>query len=368
MEFIQDLQTDRPLNTYNNNIIEYRATNTTKIVVNSTIEINGVTYELTPNLNGIFRFNFLQVAKAINNLNNFKDEIEPDITTSYIYNDSSLFKELTAEIKIIFSDTTEETQTNVYSFFKSVEQIIRQKATRDNRLFPLVINANKVSQLTYFEGYPYDIPFYSDADREIKILNKNTQHEITVNVTKGVNRLFVSDGKTNLSLENILALYVGFNELEFKIDNDIAFTVILKKVDAKCGVFIKWFNQAGGYSYWLFPNHTKAELKPKTIEDLVYDFHNLDNSQGNFLTTGKTAGEKLDILSQPLTKNEFYYLQNVFVSPKVELLAIDRYLVTTLKDWVTVKVLDNKTVKRNKDISQYIPISIQLPNLYTQTL
>ena len=176
MIFIQDIGIDKPLNTYNNNIIEYKATDTSKTVSYSIVTISGVDYELTPNLNDVFRFNFLQIAKTLNNQNNFRDELEPDIKAEYLYNDSALYNELTADIKIVFTDETEEIETKVYQFLKSVEQIIRKKAVIDSRLFPLITNATNVSNSTYFEGHPCDIAFYSDADREVTLTNKNTLH------------------------------------------------------------------------------------------------------------------------------------------------------------------------------------------------
>ncbi len=365
MIFINDLSNSKPLNTYNNNIIKYKASNTTKTLSHSEISINGIKDELTPNLNDEFRYNFLQIAKALNNLNNFNDELND---SKLVYHDTSLHHELKAEIKIIFTDGTEEKETKVYKFLKSVDQIIEQKYEVDNKLYPLTKHNFPYTYLTYFEGYPYDLAFYSDTNREIKIYHKKTQHEIKLKAKKGVNRLIVSNGKSNISLNDVLPLYIGYNELEFKTNNEVLFTIILKKVDAKRGVYLKWFNQSGAFSYWLFPDHAMYNLSDKIITNLENNFENLQDSHGNFSITGKAASHGFTILSQPLSNIEFDYLKTIFLSPKVEILNDYRYLTDIKKDWKTVKITSGRITKRPKQIGQYIPIKITLPNLYTQTL
>lgn len=364
MIFTKDLQTTSPLNTYNNNIVEYKATDGAKTVVNSTIQVNGATYDLTPNLNNIFRFNFLKLAKALTNKVNFKDGIEFDLTADSVYEDVELYKEIQVDYTINFDDDTDEQITKTYKFTKSVQQIIRSTASVDDRLYPLISNL----KLTYFEGYQYDIPIYSDIARTVTILNKRTGLDVDVDLLKGVNRWCVSDGQTNISIENILPLHLGVNELEFKIGAEIVFTIFLNKIDADCGKYVKWFNRQGSFSYWLFPNNTETSLNSKTISTLESDFEDLEDTQGNFLITGKNAGQSIKTLSQLLSSDERQYLIEILTSPKVEILNTERYSEVTLKDWVNVKVFDGTTTDLSRFNRQRLPIIIQLPNLYTQTL
>lgn len=364
MIFTQDIVSDLPLNTYNNNIIEFKATDEVKTVFNAIITIDGSDFELTPNLDNIFRFNFKHIAKVLNNLNNFKDEIEPELNDSVVYSDENLFNEIEATVKISFTDETDETEIKTYQFLKSVSQIMSEKRYSDSRLFLL----SEFKSLTYFEGYPFDFSVYSDIDREIKIKNKGTQQEITLNVTKGVNRLFISDGRLNLSLINLLPIFVGYNELEFYIENEFVFNLLIRKIDAECGVYIKWFNRSGSFSYWLLPDKYRNDLSTRTIDELINDFENLENSQGNINITGKTAAASIDVVSQAISNSEYKHLLEVLTSPKVQIYKNERYFYKNLKDWIDVKISDGRNSFGSKRIGDYLPLRIELPNLITQTL
>ena len=100
---------------------------------------------------------------------------------------------------------------------------------------------------------------------------------------------------------------------------------------------------------------------------MFFDFKNLNDTQDNINITGKTASQSIDVISQALTSEEYDYLEEILYSPKVEILTTDRYSVVSNKDWATVKVLDGRTNKSSKALSQYLPVRIQLPTLYTQT-
>ncbi|CAL2085089.1 hypothetical protein [Tenacibaculum sp. 190524A02b] len=366
MIFVNDLTSDKPLNTFNNNVIEFKASDSIKAVRHALVFVNGIKYELTPNLNNIFRFNFIQTAKVLNNLSYFKDTVEFDVTKNIIYHDLSLYNELNLQVKIVFEDGTEEVETKLYKFLNSVEQILRLKNDVDTRLYPLTQNNLYISYLTYFEGYPFDISFYSNSNREIKVRNKSTLHEITFEVTKGVNRFLISDGKTNISIENILPLHIGTNDLEFKIGDEVLFTVILNKVDAKCGVYLKWFNASGGYSYWLLTNNEERSIRTKTISEINTDFESFAELKSNISITGKNVIKTKRISSQLLSENEANYLEEIFSSPKVELLNDSMYLFD--KDWIGVKVLDGRVKTLSSKKKKRFFVSIQLPKLYTQKL
>ncbi len=357
MVFIEDIS-NKILNTYNDNIIRFKATNTSKTVSHSEISINGIKDELTPNLNDEFRYNFLQIAKVLNNLNSFKDELN---FNGIIHHDTGLYHELNVDIKIIFSDQTEEKETKKYKFLKSVEQVSGQKRIVDYRLFPLAGHKLSFCYLTYFEGYPYDIPFYSDADREIKVYHKKTQHEIKLKAKKGVNRLIVSNGKSNISLNDVLPLYIGHNELEFKINNEVLFTVMLKKEDTQCGIYLKWFNQSGAFSYWLFPRHSKNELKPKTINNLEYSYDGLK-------VTGKNGFRELHTESRLLSSHEYHYTEELFLSPRVQMLDVDMWQLNSKTNWIDVRILDRATSNKTQHERRRIPVNILFPKLKTQTL
>lgn len=366
MNFTKDLT--GILSAYNNNILEFTSTDEVKQIVNCTVTVGDYTFKLTPNLDRKFRTNLKTISKVLTNLNNFNDTISPNLSNEIIYNDTTLYHELSVNYRINFDDDTFEEVTKVHKFLKSVKQIIRDKSDVDARLFPL-INKNGINYyITYFEGYPFDFSFFSNDTRTIILINQTTQQEIELSVTKGVNRLFTADGITNLSLENILPLVLGTNRLDFKIGTDLIFTIYLFKEDAECGTYLKWFNQQGSYSYWKFPERKVNQLKSRNISDIDNDFKNIENTTSNISTTGKTGGRNINTISQLLSEYEVQHLEQIFTSPKVYLLTAERFTKIELEDWSEVKIYDSTLSYPPKATRYKIPIRIELPKLNTQTL
>lgn len=369
MNFTKDIISTIPLSVYNNNIVEFLPTENNKEIVNAIISINGNDFEITPNLNRTFRFNIKSLAMVLTNQNNFKDSVEPDVNQNIINNDCTLYNELSIDFTINFDDETNETESKVIKLIKSVKQIIRDKSELDYRLFPLVKKYKNQYNLTCFEGYPFDFSFYSDTDREISIKNQTNQQEVTLNIVKGVNRFFISDGLQNTSITNTFPLIIGTNEIIFKIANEKIFTIFLKQNDAICtSSYLKYFNQSGSFSYWLFPKYKSNSLSTRIIDELENDFEDINNTTSNFSITGKTAEEEINTISQLLDESEKEYLKEIFLSPKVYLLNNERFTETTLDDWSEVKIKDINLNLPPKNTRNRLPIKIELPKLYTQTL
>jgi hypothetical protein len=49
----------------------------------------------------------------------------------------------------------------------------------------------------------------------------------------------------------------------------------IKRMESNCGIYLKWFNANGGYSYWLFDKFIQAETVQKTIDEIVGKYDNL---------------------------------------------------------------------------------------------
>ena len=318
-----------------------------------------------------FWFNFKDLIKVLINENNFKDGIEPNLENNLTYLDSSLFLNLSVVYKIAFIGIPEEQITKSYKFKKSVQQIIRKNVVEiaNNQIELLVPNTDQTCYLTYFEGYPFDIPIYLDANRTIAIYNKRTQQQTMVALSEGVNRLFVSDGKTNFSLEGKLLLYIGLNELEFKINNNVFITLFLNKIDSRCGTYLKWFNQNGAYSYWLFSHIHTTKRKTKITGKIATDYENPQNTFGISTILGKTSIDTIQLSAGYLNAREIDIVSEIFTSPKVEIYLNDKYQKTDKKSWVGVEVKNSdQEIRSTRHNHSKYDIKIELPEIYTQTL
>ncbi|WP_407324033.1 hypothetical protein R5O24_02805 [Tenacibaculum maritimum] len=345
--FTTEISETNVLNAFNNNVVEYKS-DSSLIPIKSVITILGEELEITPNPNGVFRYNFKEIVKKLINQNYFRDTIEPEIESSFVYLDDTVYKELLVEFKIEFEDESEETTSKAYMFLKSVEQLesFRKKLTNTENssialLTPFTDRSNKTYYSTYFEGYPFDISIYSNANRTITIHNKKINESTTMPLLKGVNRLFISDGNNNFSFEDELPLYFGINELEIRVSSTDYVTLFLKKVKSECGVYLKWFNNDGGWNYFLFKNYVENR-KVKSIGLLDKNFDNLIDTEEPEIEMGKKSTDNISFFAPRIEEFEKKILNGVDESPKIYRYFNCMYQKSEKTDWIIERINSSK--------------------------
>lgn len=341
--FTTEISETNVLNAFNNNVVEYNS-DSSLIPIKSIITILGEELEITPNTNGVFRYNFKEIVKKLINQNYFRDTIEPEIETSFVYLDNTVYKELSVEFTIQFNDLSEENITKTYKFLKSVEQLetFRQRLVNTENpsialLTPFTDRSNKTYFSTYFEGYPFDVSIYSNANRTITIHNKKINESTTMPLLKGVNRLFISDGNNNFSFEDELPLYFGINELEIRVSSTDYVTLFLKKVESECGVYLKWFNNEGGWNHFLFKTYSEKR-KIKGIGILNQDFDNLIDTEEPEVEMGMDSRDTLKFYSGRLQEYEKRILNGLSESPKIYRYLNCMYQKSESTDWITQRI------------------------------
>jgi hypothetical protein len=63
--------------------------------------------------------------------------------------------------------------------------------------------------------------------------------------------------------------------------------ILILKNGINCGIYLKWFNANGGYSYWLFDKFYSDTTSTKTIDEIVGKYDNLKNVNSFSTITGK---------------------------------------------------------------------------------
>ncbi|WP_233881871.1 hypothetical protein [Tenacibaculum piscium] len=315
-------------------------------------------FNITPDTKGIFRFNFKNIASKILNKNYFKDSIEPNAPYRYVELDESVYKDIdvTYTIRSSISFTTIK---HTYSFIKAVEQLEDYKIGRRNLinkdiaiLSELDRSSNITYHLTYFEGYPFDIPIFSTADRDVLIKNKDNGHSEAFPLKKGVNRLFVSDGSSNFSLETKLPIHLGSNELEMT-SGDTTITLFLTKKDSSCGIYLKWFNNHGGWNYFLFKN-LRSNRSFKSANTIDRDFQSLENTISTSIDTTIISKDVISFYAKGLTFNEKQVLNGISESLKIYRYLRCMFEVASLNNWLpeTLATRRINLEDANKDIYQ----------------
>lgn len=316
------------LNGFNNNIVQFSSDD----VLDSTqcnINIGGKDFVITPNTSNVFRFNFLEVVEALIS-GRFVDGLTYGLPNEY--EDTDLYWSYLVTYTITFTDDSTEQTSETFRFLRSVAQIgDTQTAFADGLLL-------HQSEITVFNGYPFDLSYLNDAG-SFDLVNKTNGKVINFTSGGDATRVIFGSGLIGLSefaqrvdddsgtievggchdIAIVDFLNIGFNDVCFVqtgfADNEI--TIELKDICE--GVYLKWFNREGSWSYWLFEKIYKQRIKTKIIDRYTVDFENLEDTTQTKLITGKTS-EKTRFLKQTsITQPQRLQIKDVLTAPRVEL-------------------------------------------------
>ena len=172
------------------------------------------------------------------------------------------------EIKIIFSDATYEATTINLSVLAAVTQIetfkVDQINLSANQFVPLIPALNK-ELLTYvkmWRGYPFEFTGFSNAvGSYIKVDNVTTGDDLVFVPSTQLTAFYLSDGQNEF-----LSPQHGWNEIKFQV-NDLP--ILTNKMllnyesDPECGIYIKFINRFGRWTYWLFSKYVYKKRSSK---------------------------------------------------------------------------------------------------------
>ena len=381
--FSKDIREDKLLMAYNNNVVLF----------NSDSELAPVTAEVTglgiyallyPHPDGSFRFNFHDDIVAEINTKNFADDLEYELDSS----DASTFTYdvengcyLNGDIvfKINFEDLSNETETRNISFIAGAEQIESFKKNEilfaDNNiciLSPVEQRSNNKCYVKYWEGYPFEFSFYNrnnpTDDFTIKNITTGISNEFTSK--SKVNSMFISDGRTDVTIENFIPLVVGGNELRFLIDDvDQNVNLHLEKADAQCGVYVKFLNKYGRWNYWLLLSNHFRNRSSKQIGEIENDFYNLEDTTSPTIQIGKIGDESIKCAGRNLNENDKLILEEIIDSPKIYLFTGERFSKSELSDWMEVRLKTSSfPVKAPNKVLYSYYIELDFPARTTQTI
>lgn len=369
--FQTEISTVNLLNAFNNNVVRFKSDSTTKIPLTATVTIGTTPVTLYPLPNGQFYFNFKEYVHPLVNSNNFNDLVNPvidaDDDTTFTYEGSGLFLASVTYL-IVFTDETSETTSKDYQFLASVTQLESYKKEvypieSKRPLLPLYPNTADTFYIKYWEGYPFDVTFKNDSD-PIELINITNTLDYEFESKGNITRLFFCDGNIDESINDLLPIALGRSQLQYE---DVYIT--LDKEDVCDGVYVKWFNQQGGYSYWKFPNIYRRTKQIKAIGEISKDFENLEDTFSQVSQIGQTAGNRLIVDSDTLKDEEFALLSSILTSPKVYYFVGQPFARASANDWMECKILTSNQITREyKGQPNQIRLELELPDDYTQMI
>lgn len=371
---------------FNNKVIKFSSNTPNLAPKHCDITATGINVRLYPAPDNSFFFNFKPYIASLINVNNFQDTLSTDLETndpdSFIASSAGMYISRSVTIAITMSDNSVETTTlNNLKFIAGVEQL--GNGGFDNFqtsglyiLSPFYRNDKNKVYLKYWEGYPFDIALlYSPGSLYVKNQSNGLTAQFEVNqiINSYVKRLVFSDGRVDETIENIVPIAEGYNVIRFGktlAENPTADVYLtLEKVPSTCGVYFKWVNKYGGWSYWLFQSTHAIERSSKSTGSINRDFFNRETSPTRAMELGKESQDTIKVVTDLVTEDERRILEGIFDSPKIYLFTGEPFARAEVNDWIEVTLKTSSARLRNYKQPQInFSLDFELPERYTQTL
>ena len=357
--FDTDISTTDMLYAFNNNVIKFKSNTAAITPVKATIVTNGNTYTIYPDPNGWFWFNFKSLKSIELNASNFAETINPNISTSVPYNwTSQAYLAETISITITMSNSTTEVATRSVQWLNGYANLIDYK-----QKFPaLKLTSTKfllkpLPLFKYWAGLPFDIAFYNAATTDFNLKNNNSGINWTFTTGYKVPRVFFSDGRTDVSIEDFVPFNDGFNSVTMA-----GLDFQLEKINSYCnGHYLKWMNSFGGWNYWLFYKGNET-LNTKETGVLNNDFDNLDNTISPYLSLGTESSNTIQLFQDNITPDEMELLRDLLDSVKVYLFTGLPFTKSNITDWIEVSVKGgNFRLSNSREKLNNLSLNIDLP-------
>lgn len=370
--------------------------------------------------NGIYKFVDL-TADSDNNIEfDIKEVVKTifgkfDDTTTYqnsdiVKFDANLFLKLQIKLRIVFTDpgtaTDEELDTVSYitravrqhtdlyktSMFFYEPNRIFNLSTSDAKTLALIRNGVKSTaysqHLRIFKGFPIDISVIAEYTNDQLFFALNRMDGITLNylsktittplpdkTDKYIQRVILADGQ---NLHDVFTPVANFKKGKLNIistkdfgTKDSQYTFLLDLVD-ECGIYIKWLNGCGGWSYWLFNKQHRIVHSSKSLGTINNNAGQLSYASDE-LNLGFDADKKLQVVAQYLEPWALEQLLDISVSPCLYVYMKPKgSLAYTNGDtdvWLKIpSITDFKMTEQSEAKNHKVSFEFQLPKIYTQTL
>lgn len=329
IQFLKSLPTDKILWAFNNNTLKYKD----PIVHNaewSDIDCGLFSVRLYPDPDQNFTFNFVEYLRKVIVTNNFEDNQNFNITqaiNSLVYNGTpQTYLELTATITVSNTDGNGDAYELPLKFMAGVLQIedFKRGETPQDGLFFLMPQkefAKTHYKLNYWPGYPLDISVYAKSPGVLSAFNLTNSVGANLILYNRVNRIAFCDGNHDETIEDHLPLSFGHNIVRFskhQLPHPDSLFIDIEKHRSRCGVYVKYRNQFGGWSYWLFHQNHNRSRNVKDGDELENDWNDIEQTNSPTIQSGpESSQDTLKCLAKGLSVDDVRQLEYILESPKI---------------------------------------------------
>lgn len=138
----------------------------------------------------------------------------------------------------------------------------------------------------------------------------------------------------------------------------------------ECGIFLRWRNTYGGWSYWLFSQDYTEDVKTKSLGSALIGRTYVGLKYNSFYPFGTTSKKTWTLTSEvPVLDYEFEEIKSLFVSPEIYIWKGKEVADIQPQYWERVNVVEG--TQKFKHNNQYthplsVTIEIQEPKTITQ--
>jgi hypothetical protein len=375
--FNEQLSGNAILPIFNNQIVRFETDNSVPAEF-AEIQIGSNIVRLFPNPSGQFYYNFSEIVKSIMNSTNFADNIDFDIdSVGYVYVWTfNTYWSAFIQYKIVLEDTNEEFDTNNYTFLLASFQLEDFKKryplflNKDNTLMfsPFIKDNNQKAYVRYWEGYPFDITVHvSSNSSTLKMTNKTNLLDYDFLTPSNVLRIAFSDGRITQTIDDVLSIQYGYNEMELEADNTIFYFDLIKEENT-CGTYLKFRNSLGGWNYWLFPKGHRNRIT-RDIGELENDYYSLEQTISPSVQIGKNSSDTITVTTDILNENDMLIMEELIDSPKVYLFTGIPLSKCNSNDWLEISLRTTDfRISNAKNVLNRFNFQFDLPRRTTLTL
>lgn len=142
------------------------------------------------------------------------------------------------------------------------------------------------------------------------------------------------------------------------------------RIVEECGIFLRWRNTYGGWSYWLFSQDYTEDIKTKSLGSTLIGRTYAGQKNNSFYPFGTTSKKTWTLTSEvPVLDYEFEEIKSLFVSPEIYVWRGKEVADIQPQHWERVNIVEG--TQKFKHNSQYthplsVTIEFQEPKTITQ--
>lgn len=142
------------------------------------------------------------------------------------------------------------------------------------------------------------------------------------------------------------------------------------RIVEECGIFLRWRNTYGGWSYWLFSQDYTEDIKTKSLGSTLIGRTYVGLKDNSFYPFGTTSKKTWTLTSEvPVLDYEFEEIKSLFVSPEIYIWKGKEVADIQPQHWERVNVVEgSQKFKHNNQYTHPLSVTIEFqePKTITQ--